>query len=113
MGAPGDNRVRVFSGASGAQLFDLTGEDTGDFFGGSAAFVPDLNGDGHPEILIGAQYHSSFVLHGGRAYLYSGATGTLLATRSSQTLGARFGYSVGSAGDIDGDGTPDIMIGAP
>lgn len=115
---------------------DLTfqGVDSHDRFGWSVAFLSDIDGDGRSEIAIGAPRGpkvSNVWMNRGRVYVYfSGDTtiptsGIVSANDASlilepQTVGGdgsvprrRFGFSVASAGDIDGDGKGDLVVGAP
>ncbi len=120
-GAAGAGRAHVLGGGDGETLFTLTspnptgGENLGapSNFGTSVAGGMDFNGDGTPDLVVGAPDDSE---SNGRVYLFDGANGTVIETIASQstynTLGS-FGASVANAGDVNADGTPDILVGAP
>ncbi len=91
----------------------LSGEANGDGFGFVADEIGDLNGDGVREFIVGAPGNSSAGNGAGRAYVYSGADRTLLRTLTGQAAGENFGWSVADAGDVDGDGVPDVAVGGP
>ena len=108
-------RAYVFYGGPGADaVADLT--ITGGFFEGlgvSVGTAGDVNGDGYADVVVGAYKSSSQV---GRAYVYYGgptpdATADLVLT--GEAMGDSFGWSVGTAGDMNGDGYADIYAGAP
>src|SRR5262245_49502503 len=94
---------------------DPVGEDTGDVFGCSVAWVGDVNGDGYDDFLVGA-FRYPEIASVGQAYLYFG--GPSIDSVADLVLPAPpggagwFGVSVASAGDFNGDGHPDFIIGA-
>ncbi len=86
------------------------------FFGGSISGLPDPNGAALPEVVVGAELHRDpNGIRAGRAYVFNAVTGTLRLTLESPTgdACARFGWAVASAGDLDGDGAGDVIVGAP
>jgi hypothetical protein len=90
----------------------LTGASTGDALGSAVAWAGDVNGDGLGDVLVGALGAMS----AGRAYLYLGPAvglGTPSITFAGETTGDLFGGAVASAGDVDGDGYADMLVGAP
>jgi hypothetical protein len=102
-----------------AQGFFIQGEESGDFAGNSVSSAGDVNGDGFDDVIVGAARADN----GGRAYvIYGGETVTdidLSTLTSDQGFiiqgdqrGDRLGVSVSSAGDINGDGFEDLIIGA-
>jgi len=88
------------------------------FFGKSVASAGDINGDGYSDVIIGAYgYDEGGNIDEGRAFLYYGSAGGLGAAPNSilddaDQTDARFGISVASAGDVNGDGYSDVIIGA-
>ncbi len=112
----GRRRQPVLGSAGGlatAPAVTLTGPDGG-FFGYSVASAGDVNGDGYADLVVGAYAAVGFT---GRDYVYlGGAKGratrpAMTLTRSRRRLGS-FGYSVASAGDVNGDGYADLVVGA-
>ena len=93
-----------------------TGQAAGDIFGVSVASAGYVNGDYYGDIIIGASRNDVPGTDAGRAYIYYGAA--LISTTPDVILngyaggGDSFGYSVASAGDVNGDGYGDVVVGA-
>ena len=86
----------------------------GDRIGETVALAGDVNADGTPDILIGAEYASSFGWNrNGSVFVYSGTNGALIWQFHGDADFERFGTSIASVGDIDNDGHDDILIGSP
>jgi hypothetical protein len=117
--APDGGAVFVFFGgpaADGNADLILAGSRSDDWFGQSIALVPNVDGDGHAGLLVGAPYNDDNGNASGRATLHLGGPGMdgvadLLVYGDTQDDG-HFGWSVASAGDVDGDGSGDWIVGA-
>jgi hypothetical protein len=105
--------VRVYSGASGAVLLTLTGVAANDHFGAAVAGVGDVNGDGVPDIAVGAPGNDGAGNNAGRVTVHSGVNGSVLRTWNGQAPLSQFGSAVAAAGDADADGVGDVIVGAP
>jgi hypothetical protein len=106
-------RAYLYSGKTGQLLKEWEGEGANHFFGVSVAGVPDADGDGKMDILIGAsEWGTQPEERRGRAYLYSGATRSLIRSHDGATVGDLFGWAVSGVPDTDGDGRGDLLVGA-
>jgi hypothetical protein len=76
----------------------------------------DVNGDGYADVIVGASHYDNGQIDEGVAFVFHGsATGintTADAIVESDQAGALMGYSVSGAGDVNGDGYADIIVGA-
>ncbi len=115
-GAPFDSSVGPlagcvdsYSGAGGALLARKFGAQAGDRLGIAVANGADLDLDGRPELLAGADQPN---LDTGYVLVCSGRTGATLRTLFGSARGERFGCALAGGLDIDGDSTPDIAVGA-
>ena len=105
------------AGSLGDLVTVWEGEASWDHAGCAVAAVGDLNGDGLTELLIGASGDDTRGLNAGAAYVVDGAaTGIAsLAEASAWLLGPNrstyAGSAVSGAGDFDGDGINDIVVG--
>ena len=104
----------VFSGSDGSTIHIVSGDDEDDFFGTSVAGIGDVDGDGFDDFLVGAEFafDEQDDDTGGYARIFSGFDGSTMLTLYGDEAGDRFGTSVASLGDINGDGIFDLAIGA-
>jgi hypothetical protein len=98
------------------------GEDGGDVAGRSVASAGDVNGDGYDDFLIGAPWDEDGGVQAGQVYLILGKEMGWTMDTNLSAADASFwgedgldnaGFSVASAGDVNGDGYDDFLIGAP
>jgi len=104
-------QLRAFDVTTGAVLYTKNGSTTTDDFGWAATRLGDLDGDQRPELAVGAPRSSATGFEAGAVYIYSGATGALLQTLTGGPSD-ELGWSLGEAGDWDGDGTGDVLAAA-
>ncbi|MCC7131177.1 MAG: FG-GAP repeat protein [Gemmatimonadales bacterium] len=107
---PSTGRVYVHSGATGRRLLTLTGEHPGDGFGIGSADLGDIDGDRHDDLVVGAWQYSAVAGSGGKVYVYSGKDGTLLRAITGRVPGETLGFDATGIGDVDGDGTIDLLV---
>lgn len=103
-------RVVLLDGASGAVLNAWEGDLAASGFG-YATGACDVDGDGTADLIVGA-YGTTVPAPTGEVHAYSAVTGLLLNTWRGLAGGDAFGGSVGCAGDVDGGGVPDVLVGA-
>jgi hypothetical protein len=104
-------RAYVLSGANGATLHVFSGAVAADYLGYSVAGAGDVDSDGVPDLVVGVLRDDAGVSGGGSARLYSGATGSQLAALFGQSIADQFGKGVDAAGDSNGDGADDVVVG--
>ena len=104
--------VFVYSGVDGELIERIDGADPNALFGNHHTLIPDRDGDGVDDIIVGAQGDSSIINESGRVYLYSGATRTVIhafdpiLNQDCLRSGILFP-------DWDGDGVEDYIVSAP
>lgn len=120
-GQSNEGAVFLYSGSSTglkfpySQLFESDQADAK--FGQSVAGGMDLDGNGNPDLIIGASQYDNGQTNEGTVFVYYdqpdpvGANIGIVA--QSDQPNARMGYSVSSAGDVNGDGYSDVIVGAP
>lgn len=120
VGAPGvdtngfaSGAVRIISGVNGAVLYTFNGVATSDYFGTSVAGLGDVNNDGFADVAVGAPYADPSGAASGQVRVFSGKTGAVLYTLNGSVAADNFGAALANAGDVNNDGTDDVIVGAP
>ncbi len=100
--------VTPFAWRAGPQQVDSN-------FGAAVGGAGDVNGDGFDDVIVGADSYNWFTINDGRAYVWQGsASGLPVAATSTAQPGnthTYFGISVAGAGDVNGDGLADVVMG--
>jgi len=106
--------IRIYSGLDGSVIRTTEPHHPGEFFGQDFDVLEDTNGDGVPELLVGApRLVDEISGNSGAVFVIDGATGRSVAKMFGEQLGSGFGHSLGVLDDLDGDGWKDFAVGSP
>jgi len=94
-------------------LAELFGDEPGDRFGAALRVTGDVDGDGVNDFIVGAPLADAGGDRRGKAWVFSGADRSVLHVFAGSDDGHQLGYAVDGAGDVDGDGHEDLVVGEP
>lgn len=104
--------ARVFSGADGSVLYTFNGDTSGCLFGSTVSDTGDVNHDGFDDVIVGAYGDDTNGEDAGVIKVFSGANGSVLHVFHGDSAFDLFGFAVSGAGDVNGDGFDDFIVGA-
>ncbi|MFO0559037.1 MAG: FG-GAP-like repeat-containing protein [Polyangiales bacterium] len=115
IGAPGSSHAYAYISAAGTVSFDpadrlsIAGPGGAGRFGERVVSAGDMDGDGLPELAVSTTRAT------GRVFIFSWrrTAFVLVSTQTDSAASTLFGASLASAGDIDGDGYGELLVGAP
>jgi hypothetical protein len=102
--------AQVRSGVDGSLIHHVTGNQPDSRFGTSVSGAGHVDGDQFPEFIVGAPWDSTNGTNAGSAMLFSGRHGTPRHIFYGTSPGSQLGSSVDGLGDLNGDGTNDLLI---
>jgi hypothetical protein len=105
--------LRIYSGATGAELRHWSGRQPGELYGRMILPAGDLDGDGVEDLAIGAPWHRRDTADKvGRVELRSARTGEVITELFGDEADCWFGWHMTRAPDPDGRGRPALLIGS-
>ncbi|MEP7086683.1 MAG: VCBS repeat-containing protein, partial [Gemmatimonadota bacterium] len=106
-------RTYVYEELSKKPKFIIESDSTGQALGAMFVSVAgDVNGDGVPDVYASDYTNSAKGPSTGRIYVHSGKDGKRLLTLTGETAGEGFGIGPATAGDVDHDGSADLIVGS-
>src|SRR5262249_1666350 len=119
-GQNGEGRAFVYhgsaSGLAASPAWTAESDQAAAAFGYSVSTAGDVNGDGYSDVIVGAFLFDNGQVDEGRAYVYHGSASGLASspawTAEGDQSSALFGWPVSTAGDVNGDGYSDVIVGA-
>jgi hypothetical protein len=108
-GGEGTGRAYVFSGLDGSLIYLFNAENQEDGFGPGRG-TGDVNGDGYPDLIIGAYTNEDGARKAGKAYVFSGRDGSILRTMTDRVKNDYFGVDALAVGDVNHDGLTDFLV---
>jgi hypothetical protein len=104
------------SGSAATPAWTAESNQIGALFGCTVATTGDVNGDGYADVVVVASYYDNDQTDEGRVYAYLGSASGLATTAAwtaeIDQANANLGSSVSTAGDVNGDGYADVIVGA-
>lgn len=85
-------------------------------FGTNISSAGDVNGDGYSDFIVSSPIWSTIQDNAGKVFIYHGSADGIPALKikfNGSQINEQFGFSIASAGDVNGDGYSDIIIGSP
>jgi len=124
-GKTGSEAVQLSAVVAGSGGFVINGECSNNMLGFTVSSAGDINGDGLSDLLVSSPYAGPATLNKGRTYVVFGSSATAPVNLTNvaagsggfaidgQCSGDKSGYSVSAAGDVNGDGLADLLVGGP
>ncbi len=116
IGISGRNRVYIyFGGPQIDSVPDVVLSKNYGSFGISVSTAGDVNGDGYDDVIVGAKNNDKAGSNSGAAYVFYGGyymDSVYDARMTGESADDLFGGSVSGAGDVNGDGYDDVLVGA-
>lgn len=107
----GSGQAIVYSGLDGSVLRTINGDAANDALGGSVSGAGDVDLDGFTDVIVGVAGDDNTGTNSGNARVVSGQSGLVIWSFDGDASGDNLGSAVRGAGDVDGDGYPDLVVG--
>ncbi len=105
------------AGMNSSPNWTYDGLATNGYLGNSVSTAGDVNGDGYSDLIVGEPYYDNGQTDEGRALVFHGSATGLESIASwmyqSDSPFTLAGYAVSTAGDVNGDGYDDVIVGIP